>query len=232
MVKLVCNKSPFFDDETKKEACPFHLIYKFDEDEEEYYLACYDEMHNHVLIDDPRIFPMPGKNFCKPRFSTPIFIKFERIDAPNWDSLSKQIIQLAKERCFDLRQVTPTDMESPRTKDHKLGPRNLKYGIYQKEVALLSDQEIMFECKFKVHGLCPAGCIDKAADAKTRQDQLNMTLLAIYWEEKQNSEDQKSKKPNGRDRYTVFKCPFRLIYRKKAGENVYQLIRHEKNHIH
>ena len=49
----VCTKSPFFHEEqiigSIAKKCPFHLAYKYDDDEEEYYLDCYDEMHNHVL---------------------------------------------------------------------------------------------------------------------------------------------------------------------------------------
>lgn len=78
-MKLGCAKSPFFEQGYKHNSCPFHLIFKLDEDEEEYYLDCYDEMHNHVLTDDPRIFPMPRKNYCKPRYETPLFFRFEAI---------------------------------------------------------------------------------------------------------------------------------------------------------
>jgi hypothetical protein len=67
IIKLSCSKSPFFEIGFKANNCPFHLIYKYDHDEEEYYLDCYDEMHNHALVIDPRIYPMPRKNYCKPR---------------------------------------------------------------------------------------------------------------------------------------------------------------------
>ena len=52
LVKLGCSKSPFFELGYRANNCPFHLIYKLDEDEDEYYLDCYDEMHNHALITE------------------------------------------------------------------------------------------------------------------------------------------------------------------------------------
>jgi hypothetical protein len=53
--------SPYFDTGVKRNYnrsnCPFQLIYKYDMDEEEYFLSCYDEMHNHMLTLEPRIMP-------------------------------------------------------------------------------------------------------------------------------------------------------------------------------
>ena len=84
-LRFECSKSPFFYEnapvtlrntthQNKKgknfplthnrlanKGCPFHLIYKYDPDEEEYYLDCYDEMHNHALVYESRIMPFPKK---------------------------------------------------------------------------------------------------------------------------------------------------------------------------
>ena len=61
-IKFKCSYSPYYINKgmTYKWArsCPFHCTYIYNEDEEEYYLGDYDEMHNHVLTDDPRIMPM------------------------------------------------------------------------------------------------------------------------------------------------------------------------------
>jgi len=76
------------------------------------------------------------------------------------------VVQLARERCFDLNLVDPSD-ESEESKEPAFYKRPTKYGIISKELALLSNQEIMFECKFQVHGLCQSKCLEKAADAKT-----------------------------------------------------------------
>ena len=56
-------------------------MYKYDDDEEEFYLDCYDEMHNHVLIADPRIMPFPKKNFSRPRFPTSKVFVYDLIKA-------------------------------------------------------------------------------------------------------------------------------------------------------
>ena len=65
----------------------------------------------------------------------------------------------------------------------------------------------MFECKFKVHGLCQSKCLEKAADAKTRQEQFEMIMGAKVWEEKKRS---------GEKGYLVVKCPFKLIYKEES----------------
>ena len=91
--------------------CPFHLIYKYEEDEEEYYLSSYDEMHNHILTEDPRIFPVPGKNSARPRFPTPGFGNFSLVPAATPQELSDKLTQLARERCFDLKFVLQSEIQ-------------------------------------------------------------------------------------------------------------------------
>lgn len=82
----------------------------------------------------------------------------------------------------------------------------------------------MFECKFKVHGLCQSKCLEKAADAKSRQEQFEMSLGAKVWEEK---------KKTGEKSYVVVKCPFKLIYSNaKEANQQFKLVRQEMNHIH
>ena len=66
--------------------CPFFLIYRFDDDEEEYNLDCYDEMHNHVLNLEPRIMPMPKHNVVKPIYNTPLFFRFNEVISPNFEN--------------------------------------------------------------------------------------------------------------------------------------------------
>ena len=60
LLKYICSMSPYFETGQKKNYnrayCPFQMIYRYDE--EEYFLSCYDEMHNHVLSLEPRIMPM------------------------------------------------------------------------------------------------------------------------------------------------------------------------------
>ena len=74
----------------------------------------------------------------------------------------------------------------------------------------------MFGCKFMVHGLCQSKCLEKAVEAKTRQEQFEMTLGAYHWEEKKRVGDKS---------YLVVKCPFKLIYTKKGDK--YELVRQE-----
>jgi hypothetical protein len=107
MFKLACSKSPFLEQGYKHNICPFHLIYKLDEDEEEYYLDCYDEMHNHVLTEDPRVIPMPRKNYCRPRFPTPHANRFELVKAADEEELVAKVGKLAKERCFVVERTDP-----------------------------------------------------------------------------------------------------------------------------
>jgi hypothetical protein len=73
--------------------------------------------------------------------------------------------------------------------------------------------EIMFECKFRVHGLCQSKCLEKAAEAKTRLEQHEMTLGAMVWERRKLAGDKS---------YLVVRCPFKLIYRK---DKEYTLVR-------
>jgi hypothetical protein len=211
LLKFGCARSPFFEQGFKMNQCPFHLIYKLDEDEEEYYLDCYDEMHNHVLTDFPRIIPMPRKSYCKARFQTPHFFRFEKVDARDEAELAAKVIQLARERCFDLRLVDPEQAEVRQEKGEN--PHWTKHGVMSKEMALLSPEETMFECKFRVHGLCQSKCLEKAASAKTRQEQFEMTAGAQHWEDKKRVGDKS---------YLVVKCPFKLIYSKRGQ---YTLIR-------
>lgn len=83
--------------------CPFFLVYKYDEDEEEYGLDSYDEMHNHVLnFESSRIMPLPKTNIVKPIYETPLFFRFNSIIASNFDQFIHQVVQLGKERAFDL----------------------------------------------------------------------------------------------------------------------------------
>jgi len=72
--------------------CPFHVIYRYDFDEEEFYLDCYDEMHNHVLCADPRILPYSNKNIVKPTFETPSFVQFEVVKSKTFDDFKSKII--------------------------------------------------------------------------------------------------------------------------------------------
>ena len=54
-IKYHCVSSPYLDckDIKATQSCPFHLIYRWSEDEEEFYLSSYDEMHNHLLVEEP-----------------------------------------------------------------------------------------------------------------------------------------------------------------------------------
>ena len=58
-----------------------------DQDEEEWYLACYDEMHNHLLCEEPRVMPVSHKNIVKPIFETPHFHVYDTVKADNCDQL-------------------------------------------------------------------------------------------------------------------------------------------------
>lgn len=75
-----------------KSQCPFHLIYKYNEDEEEFYLDCYDEMHNHLLVNDPRIIPYQKKNQLKPIFNTPLFFRFQTFRSIDFSHFKEQVL--------------------------------------------------------------------------------------------------------------------------------------------
>jgi len=83
LVKYKCSMGPYLESghTFKSSQCPFHLIYKFNEEEEEFYLDSYDEMHNHLLVEDPRIMPYVKKSYRKPIFMTPVFFKFQTFRA-------------------------------------------------------------------------------------------------------------------------------------------------------
>ena len=51
-IKYRCVHSPYLEDQQsgKSLTCPFYVAYKFNEDDEEFYLDSYDEMHNHLMI--------------------------------------------------------------------------------------------------------------------------------------------------------------------------------------
>ena len=92
-LKFTCSESPYFETKVKQtESCPFHVIYRYDEDEEEFYLDCFDEMHNHVLCHDPRILPYSKKNVIKPTFETPSFVQFQVVKSNNFADFKNKII--------------------------------------------------------------------------------------------------------------------------------------------
>jgi len=81
-LKFNCRQGPYFESSTNfNSSCPFHLIYKYNEDEEEFYLDCFDEMHNHLLVNEPRIMPYQKKSVRKPIFTTPMFFRFQTFKA-------------------------------------------------------------------------------------------------------------------------------------------------------
>jgi hypothetical protein len=90
-------------------------------------------MHNHILTDDPRIFPMPRKNYYKPRFETPQFFRFESISATDDSGFQGDP---TRERCFDLKAVDHNEAQMPF--EGKVFSRPTKYGIISRENALLS----------------------------------------------------------------------------------------------
>lgn len=55
------------------------LEYRYDADEEEYYLHHFDEMHNHLLVKDPRLYPQQKSMMLRPTFETPSFFVFETV---------------------------------------------------------------------------------------------------------------------------------------------------------
>ena len=104
-IKFNCSLGPFFasnESQAKQNACPFHLIYRLDRDEDEFFLDCYDEMHNHMLCSEPRIMPSQKKALRKPTYTTPAFQMFEEVNAADQEAFKTQVQQLARERCFDL----------------------------------------------------------------------------------------------------------------------------------
>ena len=42
---------------------PFFMVYRFDEEDDGYYLESYDEMHNHILTTDSGYMPFPTPKF-------------------------------------------------------------------------------------------------------------------------------------------------------------------------
>lgn len=80
-LKFRCSLSPYFDQKRGIMDCPFNLYYVYDDDEEEYSLDCYDEMHNHMLCSEPSIIPFQKKTVLKPTFPTVAFFKFEELKA-------------------------------------------------------------------------------------------------------------------------------------------------------
>lgn len=78
------------------------MIYRYNVDEEEYFLESYDEMHNHILAGEPRIIPYVKKHLINPIYATPMFESFKRVEAFNFDELQNRVKQIAKERCFDM----------------------------------------------------------------------------------------------------------------------------------
>jgi hypothetical protein len=73
VVKFRCSHSPFFGGRavTSISTCPFFLEYRFDNDEEEFYLESFDEMHNHSI--DQRIGTLAFQHsaLCKAQYPTP-----------------------------------------------------------------------------------------------------------------------------------------------------------------
>ena len=74
-------------------------------------MDCYDEMHNHVLTYESRIMPFPKKALYRPQFKTPKFFVFQNITAADADDFKRIVLQLARERCFELK--LPIDPENP-----------------------------------------------------------------------------------------------------------------------
>jgi hypothetical protein len=103
-LKYACTDSPYLSDggKTKTNCCPFYLVYKYSIDEDEFYMESYDEMHNHLLVPDPRIIPFVKKSVKKPIFQTPMFFRFQTYKADNFDHFQHQVKQTANERCFDV----------------------------------------------------------------------------------------------------------------------------------
>lgn len=78
------------------------MVYKYNEDEEEFYLASFDEMHNHMLVPDPGIIPFVKKQQRRPIFPTPMFFKFQNFKAADFEDFQNQLQQTARERCFEI----------------------------------------------------------------------------------------------------------------------------------
>ena len=98
------------------------------------------------------------------------------------------------------------------------------------ERVLLSDHEFLFECKFMIHGLCVAACMQKAAELKTRQEQYDATVASQKIDKLRNQKENEYS-------YVVLNCPCKLILKKKSllspkSYTTYELVRHELNHIH
>ena len=53
------------------------MIYRYDDEEEDFFLESYDEMHNHMLIADSGFMPFPKNYVVRPTFPTPIFTPFQ-----------------------------------------------------------------------------------------------------------------------------------------------------------
>lgn len=85
-----------------KHACPFYVTYKWSDDQEEYFLQCYDEMHNHILQVDSGIIPYQRKSLMKPSFQTPMFFRFQTYKVNSFEEFKNQVIQTARERSFNV----------------------------------------------------------------------------------------------------------------------------------
>jgi hypothetical protein len=72
--------------------CPFSLTYKWSDDQEEFYMAGYDEMHNHVLEGEAAIIPYPKQTVVKPSFQTPMFFRFQTFKVKSLDELKAQVV--------------------------------------------------------------------------------------------------------------------------------------------
>lgn len=194
-------------------------MYKYDDDEEEFYLDCYDEMHNHVLIADPRIMPFPKKNFSRPSCTIWSKLKVGSNFQIKWCNFLKKDASTCT--CEEDQKVISMISD----KKNKIGS---KKGLNRIKDTLIDSFEIMFQCTFKLHGLCQSMCIKQAAKATTRRDLLEMISAA---------EVERGEKSKYKSNYVIVKCPFKLIYREmqsndKKHEFQYRLVRHEMNHIH
>ena len=148
-----------------------------DEDEEEWFLDCYDEMHNHVLASEPRIIPQTKTTFKKPVFETPCFLKFKEIEADSFEEFKTTVSQVAKERGFDVGFSGEFDRGKTEDKAIVVDGSNRRHD-YNADKAFTSTNELLFECKFKVQGLCPSQCMSKANDIKSRREAYEVTFLA------------------------------------------------------
>ena len=228
-LKFKCSNSPYYANKGKwtiqnTKNCPFQIQYLYNYDEEEYYLGDYDEMHNHALILDPKIMPLISKNQRKPIYQTPQFFRFSQIQADCLDALTHQVLQLAKERSFDL-SLYNTSTPAHSTPDSAISIKgHYKGACTSFTTPLLNPSDLLFCCTFMVHATCQPMAMQKCLGMKTVTEQKEATMLARQYQMRnaQGKENQ----------YLILKCPFKVIYKRKDDGIGFELIRYQDKHIH